>query len=209
MTEREDPARTPEEEAEREAMATRRSVSMPLGVVMRRTPGATRWARWAWRATAVIPGAGPAEGRLIQAEGETEERHAATLPLELFRSDAEAYLTGLSNDPPLIWVVSRPVGGDAAPEVHCVTASPFEAQDYADSGEEIVDPVPAPPALVAWISAFTTAHHRDEPFKKRRRDRVATELKEDGIGDPRVRQGADIYRAPGALKPKQRDGDDG
>ena len=35
-----------------------RMASLPVGVVLRRTPGATRWAKWAWRAAAVLPGAG-------------------------------------------------------------------------------------------------------------------------------------------------------
>ncbi|MCI4664984.1 MAG: DUF3305 domain-containing protein [Neomegalonema sp.] len=184
------------------------SVSLPVGVVLRRSPGATAWAQWIWRAVAVIPGAGPAEGRLLRAEGDEgaphriEERHVATTPLELHRTDTEAYLVGLAAAPPVVYVVLRSEGDDAAPVVHCVTASPYEAQDYADSGEELVEPVAAPPDLVAWIAAFAEQHHRDEPFKKRRRNRVRTELKEDGVGDPRVRQPADIYRAPGALKPK-------
>ena len=164
----------------------------------------------------MIVGAGPADGRLLRAEGEgedrIEERHAATALLELHRADTEAYRVGVSNTPPLIWVVLRAdpdaADADAAPLVHCVTASPYEAQDYADSGEELVEPVPAPEALVAWIAAFTDAHHKDEPFYKRRRDRVETQLKEDGIGDARVRQAADIYRAPGALKPRRPQGDE-
>ena len=43
---------------------------MPLGVVLRRTPGATRWVRHAWRAVAVLPGAGPADGRVLRDEAE-------------------------------------------------------------------------------------------------------------------------------------------
>ena len=187
------------------SMVYARSDAMPIGVVLRRSPGATRWAKWAWSVSALLPGAGPADGRLIRSEGETEERHAATALLELHRTDTEAYLVGLSNEPPLIWVVLRKEDLGEAPEVHCVTASPFEAQDYSDSDEEQVEAVPAPPALIGWISAFVEAHHRDTPFRKRRRDRVQTELKQDGIGDPRVRQAADIYRAPGALKPLRAD----
>ncbi len=195
------------------ASSAERSVSAPVGVILRRSPGATRWAKWAWSVSALLPGAGPADGRVIRREvgpkGEIEERHAATLTLSLHRADAEAYLTGLSNDPPLVWVVLRRDGRHAEPEAHCVTASPFEAQDYADSGEEIVEPVPAPPALVAWISEFARAHYREEPFRKRRRDRVAVERKQDGVGDPRVRQGADVYRAPGALKPRRASEEEG
>ena len=41
--------------------------TLPLGIVIRRQPGVTRWARWAFRAVAVLPGAAP--GVLIVACG--------------------------------------------------------------------------------------------------------------------------------------------
>ena len=39
-------------------------------------------------------------------------------------------------------------------EVVLATASPYEAQDYTDSGEEIVEKVMMPPGLVAWVRDF-------------------------------------------------------
>lgn len=186
--------------------AVERSLSMPLGVVVARRPGVTRWARWRWDAPAVLPGAGPADGRALPAPEGAEARHLATLPLTLFRGETEAYRVALANEPPLVWAVLRfaeDAATDAWPEVHAVTASAFEAQDFDDAGDDIVVAVPAPPALVAWIAAFIERHHVDEPFIKRRRDRAKTDGADDGIGDPRVRQAADVYRAPSALKPRR------
>ncbi|MEM7615667.1 MAG: DUF3305 domain-containing protein, partial [Pseudomonadota bacterium] len=68
--------------------------------------------------------------------------------------------------------------------------------DYQDSGEEIVEPVPMPEALVAWIRDFAQEHHEEEVFVKRRRDRKRVDLTEDGKGDPRIQQTSDVYRAP-------------
>ncbi|GMG84232.1 hypothetical protein LNKW23_34470 [Paralimibaculum aggregatum] len=174
---------------------------IPLGVVLRKQPGVTRWARWVWRAAAVLPGAGPASWHVMRRDGEAVEYHAATLPLELHRAETEAYRVALSNQPPVVYVVLRPAEEDDtdAPEemrVHCVTASPFDAQDYLDSGEELVEPVPMPPALIAWVGSFVDRHHVDQPFKKRRRDRVRIDDTEDGRGDPRIRQEADVFRSP-------------
>jgi hypothetical protein len=81
-------------------------------------------------------------------------------------------------------------------EVTLVTASPFEAQDYCDTGEEIVERVPMPEGLIALIRDFISAHHVEEEFRKRRRDRVRVDVTEDGIGDARIPQAADVYRAP-------------
>ena len=122
--------------------------------------------------------------------------HAATLPLELFRTDTEAYLHGLSAKVPAIYVVMRETGGAHPLELVLATASPYEAQDYADTGEEMVEKVPMPEGLIAWIRDFVELHHEDEVFIKRRRDKSRVDKQEDGIGDARIRQTSDVYRAP-------------
>lgn len=181
-----------------------RTVAMPLGVVVRRRPGVTRWATWSWHASAVLPFAPTADWKLLRRDGETAEYHATTLTLRLHRADVEGYLVALSMTPPSVFVVMRPEtaeGSDKDVKVHTVTASAYEAQDYLDSGAETVSPVPMPEGLVAWIRDFVDAHFEATPFVKRRRDRERTDRTEDGVGDARIRQAADVYRAPGALKP--------
>lgn len=174
--------------------------TMPLGIVVRRTPGATRWARWSWQVAAVLPGAGPADWRELRREGEAVEYHAATVELELFRADAEAYLTGLTARAPAIAVVLRQELTGDRPEVLLATASPYEAQDYQDGGDEIVELVPMPEGLVAWVRDFVEEFHQEEVFVKRRRDRKRIDLVEDGIGDARIPQAADVYRAPASVR---------
>ncbi|WP_089877621.1 DUF3305 domain-containing protein [Citreimonas salinaria] len=173
---------------------------MPVGIVLRRAPGVTRWVPWVWTATAVLPGAGPADWKVMRREGETVEYHAATLTLELHGADSEAYLHGISAHVPSLYVVMRESTEDECPlDVALVTASPYEAQDYTDSGEEIVEKVPMPHGLIAWVRDFVEEFHQDEVFVKRRRDRKRVDLVQDGIGDPRVGKPADVYASP-ALK---------
>ncbi|HUV31970.1 MAG TPA: DUF3305 domain-containing protein [Devosiaceae bacterium] len=186
---------------------TERMASMPVGVVIRKQPGVTRWAKWVWRAVAVLPGAGPANWRELRREGDAVEYHAATCTLEVHRADAEAYLVALSAKPPMVYVVMRPSQpGDLGEEfeVYCVTASPYEAQDCLDSGEEIVEPVPMPPSLIDWLRAFVDRHYEDEKFTKRRRNEVDIEQRDDGKGDPRVRQEADVYRSPTGQRKREK-----
>ena len=172
-------------------------ISVPLGIVIRRSPGVTRWARWAWRVVGVLPGAGEAEWRELRRAGETVEYHAATVAMELWPSDTEAYLAELATEVPAVYVVLREAGDDARPvEVLLATASPYEAQDYLDSGEEIVEQVPMPDALAALVQHFVDEHHEDEEFVKRKRDNRKQGEAEDGRGDPRIRQLTDVYRAP-------------
>jgi hypothetical protein len=90
--------------------------------------------------------------------------------------------------------------GEMPYEVLLATASPYQAQDYADSGEELVEKVPMPEGVVAWVRDFVEKHHEEEEFVKRRRDKKRIDAKVDGIGDVRISQTADVYRAPGQIK---------
>ena len=172
-------------------------VTLPIGVVLSKLPGTTRWAPHLWKATSVLPGAAPANWKLLRSIGGVSEYHVTTLPLELWPSETEAYLNGLSARVPSVCVVLRPDDHEAEGiVVALVTASPYEAQDYMDSGEEIVELVPMPEGLVAFVRDFCRQHHRDEAFVKRRRDRVRVDQRQDGIGDARIRQASDVYRAP-------------
>lgn len=172
-------------------------IEMPVGVVVRKTPGVTRWARWSWRAVGLLPGAGPADWQELRREGEAVEYHAATLPLTLWADETEAYMVNLSDGQPSVYLVLRnELQGDTPLNAVLITASPFEGQDYADTGEEIVEKIPMTEGLVAWLRDFTLQHHRDEAFVKRRRDKKRVDLVEDGKGDARIRQDSDVYRAP-------------
>lgn len=182
-----------------------REISMPLGVVVTRRPGVTRWASQSWQPTAVLPGAAPADWKLLREDGETRDYHAATLPLTLHRADVEAYKVSLTMSPPSVFVVLRRDGrGVRDVSVHAVTASAFEAQDYQDGGEDVVEAVPMPPALIAWVSDFVGRHMKEEKFVKRRRDRIDIEKSEDGKGDARIRQESDVYRSPAGRRKREK-----
>ena len=174
------------------------SQSIPVGVVVKRTPGVTRWAKYAWRASAILPGAGKAGWKVLRTEGDVTEFHAATLPLTLYVSDAEAYAHELMTREPSVYAVLRQneVATDLPWKVALVTASPYEAQDYCDSAEELVEKIPMPDGLHAWIADFVETYYEEEAFVKRRRDKSRTDRVDDGIGDERIKQVSDVYRAP-------------
>ena len=177
--------------------------SMPLGIVIRKSPGVTRWARWIWRAVAVLPGAPMADWKELRREGEAVEYHATTVDLEIWRRETEAYISELATRRPSVYVVLRDASDtadDQDVEVVLATVSPYEAQDYADSGEELVEQVPMPAAVRAWLEDFISRHHEEEKFVKRKRDKKRVDLVEDGVGDARIRQLSDVYRAPGRQK---------
>ncbi|MCP4329951.1 MAG: DUF3305 domain-containing protein [Alphaproteobacteria bacterium] len=153
-------------------MTVERMISMPIGIVVERRELNNRWQKYAWRPVAIIPGAPESEywKRLRKGDG-WAHYHAATLPLELHRRETEAYKVALSANPPSVYVVMREALEEAEHDFFpfLVTASPYEAQDYLDSGEDIVEGVPMDRGLVAWVQAFVDRHHVDQPFHKRKR----------------------------------------
>jgi hypothetical protein len=94
--------------------------------------------------------------------------------------------------------VLRPTGHnrDMPWSVALVTASPYEAQDYCDSAEELVEKIPMSDGLLAWIKDFVDTHYEEEVFVKRQRKNARVDQVDDGIGDSRILQASDVYRAP-------------
>lgn len=176
---------------------------LKVGAVVRRSPGVTRWAREIWKPVAVIPGAPEAFWKEMVREGEVVDYHAGTVSMELFRADVESYLVSLNMTVPSVWIIMDRDDTNRSPSgwfVSAITASAYEALDALDSGESIVEPVPVPESLAAWIKEFVDLHYVEEPFKKRQRDKHRIDGIEDGKGDARIRQQSDVFRAPSNIK---------
>ena len=174
-----------------------------VGAVVRRSPGVTRWAKEIWKPVAVIPGAPDADWKQLVRDGEVVDYHAGTVTMELFRADVEGYLVSLNMKEPSVWIIlDRDITGQspAGWVVTTITASAHDALDALDSGESIVEAVPIPESLAAWIKEFVDMHYVEDPFKKRRRDEIRVDGVEDAKGDPRIRQDSDVFRAPSTIR---------
>ncbi len=148
---------------------------MPLGVVIERRELDNPWQEYAWRPVALIPGAPEVvEWKQVNSGKGWIHYHAATLPLELHRKETEFYVYNLESRPPVIYVVLRQSEEDGEPEIEpfAVTASPAESQDFVDAGDDIVEAVPMPEVVLAWVQAFCDVHHVPEPHYKRKRKRL-------------------------------------
>lgn len=184
-----------------------RMISMPMGVIVSRSPGVTRWATEIWKPSGLIPGADIAHWVELRTEGDITLYHARTLSLDLYRSDVEAYRVALSMDIPSAFVIMDEDESGESPGgwgVSDVTLSPYEAQDLLDSGFSLVEPVPIPPVVISWAQQFVDHHFVEEPFKKRKRDRLNVDQTDEGIGDPRVSQGSDVYLSPASLRKRKK-----
>jgi len=187
-------------------MSTRRTnfqQSIPVGILIRSVPSQSRWVDVTYRVIGLLPGAPDAKWTELRRDGETVDHHAATLELDLHRTETDAYIVALAAEPPSAYVILQSETDDQdRPLPVAITASPFEAQDHMDTGEEIVEKITMPPEMVEWVRDFVAEHHKEEPRYKRKRDDVDVERVDDGRGDARIRQHADVYRSPrGPSKP--------
>ncbi len=142
---------------------------MTLGVVAEHRESHHAWATATWRPTAVIAGGGPDDApRLLDRAPGVARWYLGRVAVELFPRETPGYLENLASGRPQVFVVLRRRGDAAGVMPFLATVCPFEAQGYLDSGEDVVEGVAMPPALVAWIEAFVARHLLDEPFVKRR-----------------------------------------
>jgi hypothetical protein len=165
-------------------------LTMPMGVILERRSSENQWIDFEWSVTSVLPGAAEIVDWIRLSSGSDEngdwvQYHAATLPLEIHRKETEGYKYNLSLQQPSVFIILRE--SDEEDDDHemypfLVTVCPYEAQDYLDSGAEIVDNVPMPEPVMGWLANYIEHHHVDEPFKKRKRK--AFDPRKEGYDKP-------------------------
>ena len=145
---------------------------MPVGIVMERRRIDHPWQEYAWRVVSLLPGAAdPGDWRVLYERDGAARFHAATLNIELYPSDTEGYRHNLSQRVPSVYVLLRS-GAEAAdgrPRPVVATVSSDDATDYLDSSENLVECVPMPEVIAAWIGDYVARYHREVPFEKRKR----------------------------------------
>ena len=122
--------------------------NLDVGVIIERREVDHKWLDHEWVAIAVVPGAPAIDDWTELEAGEGWIRyHACMRTLALHRKETEAYVHNLESRKPAVYVVLREhdTPGEPTPLlVALVTVSPYDAQDYMDSGEETVCAVALP-----------------------------------------------------------------
>ncbi len=160
--------------------------TMSLGLLLEKRKIDHPWQEYAWHVYAVLPGArDDADWELVSQDDVQTIYLACTMEVELYQRETEGYKNNLESQQPVIFVVLRQgeEAEDHDVEPFLMTACPYEAADYLESGEEIVESVPMPDGVRIWVESFVKAHHVEEKFKKRKLRR-----QEDGLAR-RVRVG--------------------
>jgi len=153
--------------------AVKQTEKVPLCVILARKNIQSQWSDYVWEPVAVVLDAPQGVNGKIAEEGDGWTHYFMECdPLELHRKDAPAYLESLRQDNEgSLWVVLGEEDDVEAPlpyYVQLVTASAYEAQDYLDSGELIVEVVEMPELLKAFVADYVTRCPPEEKFIKRK-----------------------------------------
>lgn len=148
--------------------------SLQVAVVMRRERIDNRWQPWRWVLHDVVPHeeAFGTEPRLLLDDGREQRWLHPGFTVELFRDDAEGYYLNVTTDAPCWFVLWRmeeeaTVAAEPIPRPAIVTLSYHDAGRWLDA-QEMVEQVPAPPEVVAWMRQFVEDHYVPEPKRRKR-----------------------------------------
>jgi hypothetical protein len=158
---------------------------MMVGIVAARKQLSNPWVDHEWVPEAVLPGVPAAEpGTLIGREGTAEHFYLGPAPLSFHSGETAHYRDNLTSGRPSLWVALRQ-GEDGRWGVAGVTADPYEGEAYVDVVTDRVEALPMPHEIMVELQAFFDAHHVEETFFKRQRDRHDPDANPTfGIGHP-------------------------
>jgi hypothetical protein len=147
---------------------------IPIGVVVERRKAKSQWLDFVWRPISILAGK-PAAAPWTPIGGGTESSifYAGEALVELHRTEIANYRENLVSGTPALWVVLRPTASEPAYEIVTVTADPSEGEAFTDAGNDLVEAVRMPVAIIEQIDGFIaehSEHHVERPFIKRQRE---------------------------------------
>lgn len=148
------------------------SEHMAVGIVVERRRLDNPWQPESWVPVAVLPGRPELAPWTILSEGEGGVRYyAGPAEIVLFRGETDNYRHNLEGPHPSVFVILRRAAGPRGVELLAVTVDPGEIDAHSDAGDDIIEALPLPGPVAAWMADFVKRHHVERPFHKRRRDR--------------------------------------
>ena len=159
------------------------STSIHFSLIFERYASSHPWLDWEWKISGFMPVADADVGReprLLERSNLLNRWLGEPSRIDLHRSDIEAYVYNLTSPQPSVYAVAQEREGSIADglvwRTHLVTLSSYEAEEYM-AGEDgvLIGKLPMPDDVREWLEAFVAIHYVDEPFRKRRRDRLDVE----------------------------------
>ncbi|MGB7288152.1 MAG: DUF3305 domain-containing protein [Salaquimonas sp.] len=161
-----------------------RELRIHVGVIAEKRKSSSQWAEDYWIPTGVVEShLNQHEGDVLYQTDDLKRYFMGYSEIYCHAKETEAYIHNFESRVPAIYVILRRDDENAHSldwYVHDVTVSPYEAQDYSDSAEDIVERVAMPVGIAKRVMEFIDLHHVDEKFKKRKRKDFKSEIKQFG-----------------------------
>lgn len=178
--------------------------TIPLAVLARSFPPASRWASRVLEPSSLMLPAPPLSprSRLSTGQDGVETWFIETVALVLHPGDADNMRLNLAMAPPRIWVALADADDPARASVRAVSADPFEGEAMATDPSLKVGALPMPPALAAHVAAFAALFPEGEKFRKKKRSGI--EAEDPGLLAPRILPGG--YSPGPKARPRRDEG---
>ena len=144
-----------------------------LGVVLDRHHDGQGWSGPRWSVVDVLPGRVdvPAWTSIAEQTG-WRRYYAGPVILELFAGAAAEYWRNLASSRPALYVILRRDRAEPGVRLLGATVDPGEVEVHANSGDDLIEALPLPPFLAAWLWSFVDRHYVERPLHRRQRDRA-------------------------------------
>ena len=156
--------------------------SIHFSLLYERHASSHPWLDWEWKVTGLMPVADAdinRPPRLLERGNSVTRWLGEPARVDLHRSDVEAYVYNLTSPQPSVFSVSQERETSVADgliwRTHLITLSSYEAEEYMSGDDTLVGKLVLPADVQEWMEAFVAMHFTNEPFRKRRRDRVNIE----------------------------------
>ncbi|WP_448207431.1 DUF3305 domain-containing protein [Azospirillum sp. sgz302134] len=147
-----------------------------VGVVVERQRIDNPWVDARWRVVGLLPALPDRAPWTVLAESpDRTDYYAGTAEVALHPTEAENYKENLASARPSLYVILRRCAEEPGLRLHAVTADPGEVDAHSDAGDDLIEALPLPADLAAWMQDFVARHYIDRPFYKRQRDRADPE----------------------------------
>jgi hypothetical protein len=144
-----------------------------VGLVVERRKLDNPWVDHAWAPVLVFPEAPVTPPwTTIRSSERATQFYAGPAELTLHSTDTASYRDNLTMAQPLLWVALSVDGREPPVDIVCVTADPAEGEALTETGTYVVETLPMPPEIAAWVTRFTAEHHVERLFYKRKRDKA-------------------------------------
>ena len=143
-----------------------------IGVVVERQRIDNPWVDARWRVIGLLPMLPDRAPWSVLRQGpDRTEFYAGAAEVALHPTEAENYRDNLAGSRPSLYVILRRGAEEPGLRLLAVTVDPGEVDAHSDAGDDLIEAVPLPPDIAAWMQDFVTRHLVERPFYKRQRDR--------------------------------------